>query len=110
MEGEGHLQLTLAQLRVASKDLPSQKTSVASKFMPSFFSGDKSKYVETIYCKFRVFIVIFRLIEASERLRAVVLLSYGEIASRIPGSIALMESTNVLEWMLDQAFSAKVLK
>jgi hypothetical protein len=50
MEGEGHLQLTLAQLRVASKDLPSQKTSVASKFMPSFFSGDKSKYVKMINC------------------------------------------------------------
>lgn len=46
MEGEGHLQLTLTQLGVASKDLPSQKTSVASKFMPSFFSGDKSKYNE----------------------------------------------------------------
>jgi len=46
MDGEGHLQLTLAQLKLAYKDLPVPNSSMASKFMPSFFmnmTGDKSR-------------------------------------------------------------------
>ncbi|XP_059474983.1 maestro heat-like repeat-containing protein family member 1 [Neocloeon triangulifer] len=97
MDGEGHLQLTLAQLKIAAKDLPNPNMSMASKYMPSFFSSitgsDKSRKTDQIV--------------KADRLRATLLLSYGEIAARIPGSVALLESTNVLEWMLDQISQTK---
>ncbi|CAB3366431.1 Hypothetical predicted protein [Cloeon dipterum] len=97
MEGEGHLQLTLSQLKLATKELPIQNNSMTSKYMPSFFSsitgGDKTKRNDQ-NLRF-------------DRLRATLLLSYGEIATRIPGAVALLESTNILEWMLEQISQSK---
>ncbi|KAF4526800.1 hypothetical protein B566_EDAN016627 [Ephemera danica] len=102
-ENTQHLQLALSQLRLTAKDLPSphsSTSSAASKLLPAFLASigasDRSRKGE--------------IAAGSERLRAAILLSYGELARRAPGVEILpkIESAGIVDWMVQQLQNTKV--